>query len=576
MPGTQGAHDSMKREHLMDEVRASRVEVATNAAELDALYARAPLGLGLIDCDLRFVRVNPALANMNGIPPEAHVGQKVWDLLPDLRESAEPMLLKVLESGEPLRDVAITGTTLAHPGEMREWREQFYPIFIGEGQVRGIGIICEDVTDRRRQDRELREREDKLKRVLDQLFAFVGVLSLDGNVDYANRAPLDAAGLKLEDVAGKPFWEAPWWSYDTAVQAQLKAAIASARAGKVVRYDVPVMLGDAPVTIDFQLAPLRDSTGAITGLIPSGTIIEERVQAQKALRALADDLEITVARRTAALHQANAQLQEEIDQREAAQDALIHSQKMEAMGRLVAGVAHDFNNILAAVLSGLSLIGRRLDDPEALKLIDMSTKAAMRGTGLVKQLLAFARQQRLDPERIDVAAFLAELEPLLHVSAGSGVAVHVSEDGSAGAILADAAQLQSALLNLVINARDAMPDGGAIKIAARAVRAPGDDALPELADGDYAAISVIDNGTGMSPDVLARVAEPFFTTKQLGKGTGLGVSMVHGFTHQSGGGLKIESEPGKGTAMTLFLPRITEMAAEAETQSGAVGDTDSA
>ncbi len=255
---------------------------------------------------------------------------------------------------------------------------------------------------------------------------------------------------------------------------------------------------------------------------------------------------------------------------------------MEAMGRLVAGVAHDFNNILAAVLSGLSLIGRRLDDPETLKLIDMSTNAAMRGTGLVKQLLAFARQQRLEPERIDVAAFLAELEPLLRVSAGSGVSLEVSEDGGTGAILADPAQLQSALLNLVINARDAMPDGGAIRILARAVRAPGADCPRDLADGDYAAISVIDSGTGMSPDVLARVAEPFFTTKQVGKGTGLGVSMVHGFTHQSGGGLGIESELGKGTTMTLFLPCATQtstgamMAALARTQSGAAGPPDSA
>lgn len=563
-------------EHLVDEFRASRMEEATNAAELDALYARAPLGLGLVDRELRFVRVNPALADMNGFSPEEHVGKKVWDLVPDLRATAEPMLLKVIETGEPLRDVTVTGTTLAYPGQIREWREQFYPIFIGQGQVSGVGIICEDVTERRLQEREIREREDQLRRVLDQLFAFVGVLSLDGLVDYANRAPLDAAGLKLEDVAGRPFWEAPWWSYDEAIQSRLKAAIEQARGGELVRYDVPVMLGDRPITIDFQLAPLRDSAGIITGLIPSGTIIEERVQAQRALQALADDLEITVARRTAALHEANAQLTEEIARREAAQDALIRSQKLEAMGRLVAGVAHDFNNIIAAVLSGLSLIGRKVDDPHALKLVEMSTNAAMRGTGLVKQLLAFARQQRLEPERIEVAAFLAELEPLLQVSAGSGVDLTIEEDGSSEAILADPAQLQSALLNLVINARDAMPDGGAIRISARAVSAPGPDAPRDLASGRYAAISVIDTGTGMPPEVLARVAEPFFTTKQVGKGTGLGVSMVHGFTHQSGGSLKIESELGQGTTMTLFLPCATQNAADAQTQSGAAGGPDSA
>ena len=545
-------YDLSERERWSADLEASRARETRNASELEALYGEAPLGLAMIDADLRFVRINHALAEMNGFAPENHIGKSVWDLVPALRASAEPPLRQVLDTGEALRNVVVTGETAAQPGIVREWVEQFYPVRDDQGQVIGIGVVAEEVTERRRQEKALRDSEDELRCVLDQLFAFVGILTPDGKVAYANQTPLIAAGIDLATVAGRPFEDAPWWSYDPAVQDRLRTAIAEAATGKIVRYDVPVQLGGTLATIDFQLAPLRDHDGTITGLIPSGVVIEERVRAEAALYALTAELELQVERRTAALNAANAQLTAEIARREAAQEALLQSQKLEAMGRLVAGVSHDFNNILAGILSGVALLDKKVTDPVGRQVLEMSASAANRGAGLVRQLLAFARQQPLAAEVVDVAALLAEVRPLIDVSLPSGVMLTIDSADDCGAVLVDPAQMQSALLNLAINARDAMPDGGRLTLAAHCEPSPDRD---KSGDHAFVVFRITDTGTGMSPEVLARVAEPFFTTKGVGKGTGLGVAMVHGFVTQSGGRMEIESKVGVGTTVKLLLPR---------------------
>lgn len=541
-------YDLTEREASARELDAARASEAANAAQLDALYSGAPLGLALLDKDLRFVRLNDALAAMNGFPAQAHIGKSAWDLVPDLRASAEPLLRRVMETGEPLRDVMVQGRTAATGDEVRQWCEQFYPLHDRDGRVTGIGIIAEDVTAREQQVKERAEREDELRRVLDQLFAFVGVLRPDGCVTYANRTPLEAAGLLLADVAGRPFWQTAWWSHDIDVQDRLRDAVMHAAAGEIVRYDVPVRLGDALVTIDFQLAPLRDHAGIITGLIPSGVVIEERVQAEAALRQMTDNLENEVARRTDALRLANEQLVAAIDARDAAQASLLESQKLEAVGQLTAGVAHDFNNILASVLSGITLATKWSDDSRVREVLEMSASAAQRGAGLVRQLLAFARQQPLEPATIDLGKALDEARGLIGIALSSGIKLEISAATDCWPVRADPALLQSALLNLAINARDAMPSGGSLTIRASNLVGQG------LAR-DQVGIVIRDTGGGMPPEVLARVAEPFFTTKGVGHGTGLGVAMVHGFAVQSGGSLQFESIVGVGTTVTLMLPR---------------------
>lgn len=274
------------------ELMATAASARSQAAELEQLYDRSPMGLALLDRELKFVRINEALAEMNGLPVEAHIGRTAWDIVPELRPSAEPALTKVLTSGEPALDVVVTGTTAAKPDVVREWREQFYPLKNTSGEVIGVGIVCDEVTERRALERRLRESEAHLRRVIDQLFAFVGTLTPDGVLTEAYQAPIEAGGISREDVIGKPFADAPWWSYDAQVQARLREDIAAAAAGATIRYDVPVaMAADSRVTIDFQLAPLRDDGGNITHLIASGVVIDDRIAAEAELRALNETLE---------------------------------------------------------------------------------------------------------------------------------------------------------------------------------------------------------------------------------------------------------------------------------------------
>lgn len=542
-------YDLTERETFERELSKARANEAINARQIDALYAEAPLGLGMLDDDFRFVRLNTALAEMNGFPVAEHIGRSAWDLVPDLRASAEPMLSWVIETGKPARDVIVTGRTAAEPERDRIWREQFYPVFDEHGRVSGIGIIAEDVTQREMEARHREAQEDELRRVLDQLFAFVGTLTPEGIVNYANRTPLEAAGLALNEVVGRPFVDAPWWSHDQSVQTQLQAAIERAAKGEIVRYDAQVQLGQEVVTIDFQIAPLRDREGKITGLIPSGVIIEERVRAEARLRVLTDNLEAEVIRRTAELKTANEHLVEEIKQRELMQAALLQSQKLEAIGQLTAGIAHDFNNILASVLSGIRLAEKWSEGERSRKVLGMSATAAERGVEVIKQLLAFARQPQLSARTIDVSEALVEARGLISFGLPAGIALDVKTADGCWPARADPALLQSALLNLAFNARDAMPTGGTLSIYTENVA--GDAGT----HGDQVAIILTDTGAGMPPEVLARIAEPFFTTKGAGKGTGLGVSMVHGFAFQSGGSLKFESTVGIGTTAILTLPR---------------------
>ena len=286
-------------------------------------------------------------------------------------------------------------------------------------------------------------------------------------------------------------------------------------------------------------------------------------QSREQYRILNERLEERVAERTAALQKANARLADEVRRREATQAALVQAQKLEALGQLTSGIAHDFNNIVAAISGGFSVIERRTSDPRLIEVSRHGVKAAERGAALVKQLLAFARQQVLTPVTVRLPNLLAEAEPLLRRSVGPAIDLKVDCPETLWPVRVDPVQLETALINLAVNARDAMPDGGTLVMEARPCPVGAADHPSELGFRDAVAIRVIDDGCGMPPDILRHVVEPFFTTKGPGKGTGLGLPMVHGFAHQSGGTLKIESEPGRGTVVTLYLPQSDAMDEEA-------------
>ena len=232
------------------------------------------------------------------------------------------------------------------------------------------------------------------------------------------------------------------------------------------------------------------------------------------------------------------------------EEQLRQSQKMEALGQLTGGIAHDFNNLLTVVVGGLDIIAKRTEEEKLKRYADNALAAAERGARLTGQLLAFSRVQRLEVRPTHVAPLIQNMRPLLRNVLGPGIAKQFDLDEEMFPVMADPTQLEVAVLNLAINARDAMPDGGMLSFATRKVEASGD---PELDDGDYIELTISDTGTGMAEDVAARAFEPFFTTKEVGKGTGLGLSMVYGMARQSGGAARIESVPGEGTAVKIYF-----------------------
>jgi signal transduction histidine kinase len=273
----------------------------------------------------------------------------------------------------------------------------------------------------------------------------------------------------------------------------------------------------------------------------------------EAQRGAAEELERLVSERTEALEQANAQLRAESDRRERAQAALLQAQKIETMGQLVGGVAHDFNNLLMAVIGNLDLLAKGLsDDPRQARLINGAMEGARRGATLTHRLLAFARKQELQSRATDVLSLVEDMRELIERSVGPMIEVKITSDHPLPPVSVDPNQLEMALLNLAVNARDAMPSGGVLVISLdQPLVSTGEAGLPP---GAYVRLSVQDTGEGMDAATLARAVEPFFSTKGVGKGTGLGLSMVHGLANQSGGAFQLESQVGIGTKAKLWLP----------------------
>jgi len=271
-----------------------------------------------------------------------------------------------------------------------------------------------------------------------------------------------------------------------------------------------------------------------------------------------------LARRAEQLAAANQALEAQIAQRERAEEALRHSQKMEAIGQLTGGVAHDFNNLLQVILGNLERLGRRLPEAPATetgRLIAAATRAAGRAATLTQRLLAFSRRQPLTPKSLDLNRLVAGMLELFGRTLGEAIQVDTMLAGGLWRVFADENQLENALVNLAVNARDAMPHGGRLTLETRNVRLDESYALTQedVRPGDYVLVTVSDTGTGMTKEVLARAFDPFFTTKDIGQGTGLGLSQVYGFVRQSGGHVRIDSTIGQGTTVSLYLPRFFEL-----------------
>jgi signal transduction histidine kinase len=291
----------------------------------------------------------------------------------------------------------------------------------------------------------------------------------------------------------------------------------------------------------------------------------ERRRAETALQTLNETLERRVEARTQELAAVNRQLIAQIEERERVEATLRQMQRLEAVGQLTSGIAHDFNNLLMVVLGNIDLVLRTVDDPKLRRRLEATRLAAERGAALTRQLLAFSRRQRLEPRSTDLARTLSGMMDLLQSSLGGAITVETRVDEGLWPALVDRTQIELVILNLAINARDAMEGRGGLtfELANISVTEPparAEEPLP----GDYVAIHISDTGPGIPSELLAKVFEPFFTTKEVGKGSGLGLSQVLGFVQQSGGGVRIDSRSGQGATVIVFIPRAASAPVEDE------------
>ncbi len=506
-------------------------------ARFRAVFDDAGIGIILGDAEGNVLEVNPALQRMLGYP--AHELRAVGPAAlthPDDLERDRALFAEVLAGRR--NQYALEKRYLHRDGHVVWGRLMTSLIRGAAGEPRYVMALVEDVTAQRQAQEALRASEAQLRAMFDEAPIGVALADMRGRTLRSNRALQEMLGYGAHELAGTAFSafshpddvEADWLHFDQLVAGERGEYQLEKR---YFRKDGSMLWGRLSVSL------VRDAGGEPRYAVGMVENITEHKAAERAL--------------------------------EHSQALLLQAQKMEAVGRLAGGVAHDFNNMLTAIRGNaeLLLMDTPPDDPRRLDLEEIQ-HAANRSADLTRQLLAFSRQQVLQPRVLELNQSVAATERMLRRLIGEDIDLATMLDPALGRVTADPGQVEQVLLNLAVNARDAMPQGGKLWIKTANVYLPaGDRRLgPEAAPGPYVAVTVVDTGCGMDDATLARIWEPFFTTKEQGKGTGLGLSTVYGIVRQSGGTVWAESEPDRGTAITTYFPRTDRAACADEAGDG--------
>jgi PAS domain S-box-containing protein len=506
-------------EGAVEDVSARRQsEQALRESEhfLSTVISSVGEGIIVYDRELRYVVWNRFMEELTGVPAAQAIGKRALDLFPHLRGAVEAGLHRALR-GET---VSAQDSRFFVPQTGREgWVNGVYaPHTSTSGEVLGVVAVVRDVTELRRREAEV----NRLAHALRSISEGVCVSDLEERIYFVNDAWLRIYGYSRDEMLGKHVsLVRPTEGQEETTRRISRDSMTTGFRGEVMnrRKDgtlFPVYLSGSPV---------HDAEGRTVALIGVVTDLSDRKRLEEQLR---------------------------------------HSQKMEAVGRLAGGIAHDFNNLLTAINGYSELLLQRLEggDPALRADVEEIRRAGERAANLTRQLLAFSRRQELQPRVLDLNQLLRDAQGILVAAAGHGVQLSLDLEPNLWRVRADPSGLEQVLLNLLINARDAMPEGGVVRM--RTANRRHDEAARRGvgAQGDFVVLEVSDSGHGMSAETRERVFEPFFTTKGPGKGTGLGLATVYGIVQQSDGHIEVDSSPGKGASFRVFLPRIAQQAAE--------------
>ena len=508
--------------HDVTEQRIAERALRESEARFRRIANSAPVMMWVTRLDRKREFVNEAYLHFAGLTRDTSPTHEWRDFIhPD---DWDRVVAESIAGEASLQPFTLEARFRRHDGEWRWLRSVSRPRFGPDQELIGFIGAAFDFTVAKRGEEALKElvaertaeltaSEARFRGVFDSALEMISLMTPDGRYVEMNRTLRELLGLQSEEVAGKLAWELPPVSHDPASASTMRRMIRQAAVGATTECEIDVQVAGHPATHLASVKPVLGEDGRPVYLVGEARDVTELRGAQEQLR---------------------------------------QSQKMEALGQLTGGIAHDFNNLLTVVVGGLDLIAKRESDPKLRHYAQNALEAAERGARLTAQLLAFSRVQRLEVRPTFVGPLIENMRPLLRNVLGPGIEKHFHLDGDEIPILAEPTQLELAVLNLAINARDAMPDGGRLTFRTQRVSLAADS---ELDDGDYVALSISDTGAGMPAHVIERAFEPFFTTKEVGRGTGLGLSMVYGVARQSGGTARIRSSPGAGTTVTLYFRR---------------------
>ncbi|MGN2251777.1 PAS domain-containing protein [Frateuria sp. GZRe12] len=530
-------------------LRATEVELHQSRNRLRQIADALPVLIAYVDTDQHYRFANRAYEEWFALTPREIVGQHVNHVVGEATyQRVRPAIERVLAGERQSFETSVSYRNAA----VRQMQIDYVPECEPDGTITGYYALGTDISKRKAAEAALRELNETLEsQVRERTWALLqsearlramfetslqhhGLVSPEGLLLDANSTSLESILCTREEIVGRAFWETPWFSGTPGAPEVARAMVERAAAGETVRQELTLVLPTGERSFDYSMRPLRDQNEKLIAIVPEAVETTARRQAEEALR---------------------------------------QSQKMEAVGQLTGGIAHDFNNLLTVIGGNIDMAKSRAEragqlEPRVAAALENAQRGAERAAALTQRLLAFSRRQPLQPRPLDLNKLVLGMCELLRRSLGETIELEVSTGPGLWRVEADPNQLEAAILNLVVNARDAMPSGGRmiIETSNAYLDASYVGNNGETTPGRHAVVCVTDTGCGMSEETRARVFEPFFTTKEVGRGTGLGLSMVYGFIKQSGGHVQIESEPGRGTSVKLYLPRL-DREAEYECES---------